>query len=85
MSEQPQLPTVQLNTRGLRCPEPVMMLHQAIRKSQSGDVIEIFATDPSTSWDIPKFCMHLGHELLVQEELQDAAGLKEYRYLVQKG
>ncbi|HAB71856.1 MAG TPA: sulfurtransferase TusA-like, partial [Acinetobacter nosocomialis] len=33
MSEQPISPTVQLNTRGLRCPEPVMMLHQAIRKS----------------------------------------------------
>ncbi len=32
MSEQPISPTVQLNTRGLRCPEPVMMLHQAIRK-----------------------------------------------------
>lgn len=26
MSEQPISPTVQLNTRGLRCPEPVMML-----------------------------------------------------------
>ena len=78
-------PTIQLNTRGLRCPEPVMMLHQAIRKSKSGDVVEVLATDPSTSWDIPKFCMHLGHELLAQEELKDATGLKEYRYLVQKG
>ena len=45
MSEQPISPTVQLNTRGLRCPEPVMMLHQAIRKSKSGDVVEVFATD----------------------------------------
>ena len=62
-----------------------MMLHQAIRKSKSGDVVEVLATDPSTSWDIPKFCMHLGHELLVQEELLGDAGLKEYRYLVQKG
>ena len=49
------------------------------------DVVEVLATDPSTSWDIPKFCLHLGHELLVQEELLDDAGLKEYRYLVQKG
>lgn len=76
---------IQLNTRGLRCPEPVMMLHQAIRKSKSGDVVEIFATDNSTSWDIPKFCMHLGHELLLQEEVLDAAGNKEFHYLVKKG
>ncbi|KAA8733928.1 sulfurtransferase TusA [Acinetobacter qingfengensis] len=73
----------QLDTRGLRCPEPVMMLHQAIRKSQSGDVIEVFATDPSTSWDIPKFCMHLGHTLLQQQE-QDIEGKKEYYYQIQK-
>ncbi len=73
----------QLDTRGLRCPEPVMMLHQAIRKSQIGDIIEIFATDPSTSRDIPKFCMHLGHELLLQEQRMVEEQV-EYYYQVQK-
>ena len=85
MSEPLVTPTIQLNTRGLRCPEPVMMLHQAIRKSKSGDVVEVFATDNSTSWDIPKFCVHLGHELLLQEEVRDEAGNKEFHYLVKKG
>lgn len=85
MSEFHTAPTIQINTRGLRCPEPVMMLHQAIRKSKSGDVVEVFATDNSTSWDIPKFCMHLGHELLLQEEILDENGQKEFHYLVQKG
>ena len=85
MSEPLVTPTLQLNTRGLRCPEPVMMLHQAMRKSQSGDVVEIFATDNSTSWDIPKFCIHLGHELLLQEEVLNDAGTKEFHYLVKKG
>ncbi|MFC3902800.1 sulfurtransferase TusA [Acinetobacter marinus] len=73
----------QLDTRGLRCPEPVMMLHQAIRKSAQGDVIEVLATDPSTSWDIPKFCMHLGHALLIQEE-REFEGQPIYYYQVQK-
>ena len=77
------LPVKQLDTRGLRCPEPVMMLHQAVRRAQSGDVIEVFATDPSTSWDIPKFCMHLGHTLLIQEEKENE-GKTEYYYQVQK-
>jgi tRNA 2-thiouridine synthesizing protein A len=44
-----------LDTSGLLCPEPVMMLHKAV-------------TDPSTVRDIPKFCHFLGHELLAQEE-----------------
>ena len=85
MTDSSITPTLQLNTRGLRCPEPVMMLHQAIRKSKSGDIVEVFATDNSTSWDIPKFCMHLGHELLLQEEVLDNNGNKEFHYLVQKG
>ncbi|MEK5758924.1 sulfurtransferase TusA [Acinetobacter variabilis] len=85
MSEAEITPSLQLNTRGLRCPEPVMMLHQAIRKSKAGDVVEVFATDNSTSWDIPKFCMHLGHELLLQEERLDENGNKEFHYLVKKG
>lgn len=58
-----------LDTSGLLCPEPVMMLHKAVREIQGGQVIEVIATDPSTTRDIPKFCTFLGHELLSQEEV----------------
>ncbi len=64
-----------LDTQGLICPEPVMMLHRVIRKADSGEVIEILATDPATTRDIPNFCRHLGHHLLVQETLDDTVNL----------
>lgn len=70
-----------LDTQGLICPEPVMMLHKTIRKADGGDVIEILATDPATTRDIPNFCRHLGHALVHQETLNDAP---TYRYLVKK-
>lgn len=54
---------------GLFCPEPVMMLHNKIRDIESGQVLEIKATDPSTTRDIPKFCLFLGHDLLQQQEI----------------
>ena len=60
MSEQWPTPSIQLNTRGLRCPEPVMMLHQAIRKSKSGDVVEVFEKNNSTARDIIRSCITLG-------------------------
>lgn len=44
-----------------------MLLHNAIRTMDSGQVIEVIATDPSTTRDITKFCSFLGHSLLVQE------------------
>ena len=54
----------QLDVKGLICPEPVMMLHNKIRDIDSGEVLEVVATDPSTQRDIPRFCDFLGHELL---------------------
>ena len=69
-----------LDTSGLLCPEPVMMLHQAVRELNSGEVLEVTATDPSTARDIPKFCQFLGHELLLQAE---DGGV--YRYQIKIG
>lgn len=68
-----------LDTSGLLCPEPVMMLHKAVRDIQGGQIIEVIATDPSTTRDIPKFCNFLGHELLNQEEVGNT-----WVYLIQK-
>ena len=59
----------ELDTLGLICPEPIMLLHKTIRKAQSGEVIHVIANDPATTRDIPNFCRHLGHELVEQREL----------------
>lgn len=53
-----------LDTQGLYCPEPVMLLHGAIDAVNIDQVVKVVATDPSTQRDIPKFCDFLGHELL---------------------
>lgn len=68
-----------LDTSGLFCPEPLMLLHKSVRNMSVGDVIEVLATDPSTMRDIPKFCHFLGHKLLSQTEKQG-----EYTYLIEK-
>lgn len=68
-----------LDTTGLLCPEPLMLLHNAVRDVQSGEVIEVIATDPSTTRDVPKFCSFLGHRLLSQEQQED-----KYYYAIEK-
>lgn len=65
MGEQPEFQH-EIDARGLRCPEPVMMLHARIRRMAAGDVVRLVATDPSTTRDVVKFCDHLGHALLAQ-------------------
>ena len=68
-----------LDTSGLLCPEPVMMLHKIVREVTAGAIIKVIATDPSTTRDIPKFCQFLGHELLQQESDE-----KTYTYIIKK-
>lgn len=68
-----------LDTSGLFCPEPVMLLHNKIRDIAAGRVLEVIATDPATTRDIPKFCNFLGHELLGREERD-----KRYIYYIRK-
>lgn len=68
-----------LDARGLNCPEPVMLLHKKMRELETGDLLKVLATDPSTIRDIPKFCGFLGHEL-VDSSVQDGI----YRYSIRK-
>lgn len=69
-----------LDTSGLYCPEPVMMLHGAVRDVASGQVIKVVATDPSTERDIPKFCQFLDHELIAHYQQDEA-----YIYFIRRG
>ncbi|WP_211829463.1 sulfurtransferase TusA [Kistimonas asteriae] len=69
-----------LDTTGLICPEPVMMLHGKVRDMGEGDVVEVIATDPSTQRDIPKFCAFLSHELIGNEARE-----KKFYYYIRKG
>lgn len=68
-----------LDATGLFCPEPVMLLHNKVRDIASGQTVKVIATDPSTTRDIPKFCLFLGHELISQDECDD-----RYTYLIRK-
>lgn len=59
---------VELDTTGLYCPEPIMLMHNKVRDMSPGEILKVVATDPATTRDVPKFCHFLGHELLSQQE-----------------
>lgn len=68
-----------LDTTGLRCPDPIMMIRKQFRTMQAGEIIEVIADDPSTTWDIPRFCLHLNHHLISSQTQQ-----KPFVYVIQK-
>lgn len=69
-----------LDTQGLRCPDPIMMIRKQLRSMQVDEVLEVLADDLSTTWDIPRFCLHLNH-VLISSQTQTPP----FVYLIKKG
>lgn len=78
-------PDAVLDTRGLYCPEPIMMMHNKVRDMATDQLLLVKATDPATERDIPQFCTFLGHELLQHEEVASDDGECVYHYLIKLG
>lgn len=69
----------EVDATGLKCPEPVMLLHAAIRRAEAGETVLLTATDPSTQRDVANFCEFLGHNLL-----ESTADEGQFTYRVRK-
>ena len=52
-----------VDTRGLVCPEPLMLLRHKIRSMTAGETVRVLATDPTTQRDFSNFCRFMGHTL----------------------
>ena len=72
-------PQESIDAIGLTCPEPVMLLHAAMRRLAPGQELTLRATDPSTERDVPNFCEFLGHALLIARREGD-----EFLYRIRK-
>lgn len=69
-----------VDASGLRCPEPLMVARNKLMDMNSGEILKVVATDPSTSWDFPNYCKHIGHELIASEKTSE-----QYLYWIRKG
>jgi len=68
-----------VDTSGRCCPMPIVDTNKAIKSLQSGEVLEIIATDPGTRSDIPSWCERTGNELISFREENNT-----FKYYVRK-
>jgi tRNA 2-thiouridine synthesizing protein A len=73
------MPETILDTRGLKCPLPVLRARKAMQGVAPGEVLRVLATDPAAVRDFRAFCAATGHELVEQSE---QAG--EFTFLLRK-
>jgi tRNA 2-thiouridine synthesizing protein A len=63
--------TIDLDTRGLNCPLPVLKAQKALRSLAEGVRLRVLATDPKAPADFAHFCESAGHVLVDNSRLDD--------------
>ena len=69
----------QLDASGLDCPLPLLKAKQALNRMQSGERLEVVATDPGSQRDFDAFCRQSGNILHLAEHDE-----QQYRYVIEK-
>ena len=65
MSDTSETPdVVNLDTRGLICPLPVIRTQDRIKTLAAGTVLDVVASAPGAMHDIPAWCRIHGHEIV---------------------
>ena len=62
---------VELDTRGLNCPLPILKAKKALTAMQSGQVLRVVSTDTGSLRDFAAFAKQTGNELVSQETIGD--------------
>ena len=71
--------TQTVDAKGLSCPMPIVKTAQAIKTIESGEVIEVLATDAGSVKDFAAWCKSTGNELIDQSS--DAS---VYRFVIRR-
>jgi tRNA 2-thiouridine synthesizing protein A len=58
----------ELDATGLNCPLPILRAKKTLNKMDSGEVLQVVATDPGTVKDFAAFSKQTGNELLESRE-----------------
>ena len=58
----------EIDTRGMNCPLPILKAKKALAEMQTGEVLKVVATDPSSTRDFQAFARQTGNELLEQSQ-----------------
>lgn len=73
-------PVVKINACGLQCPGPIMKVKQAMDSAQSGQRIEVIATDAGFARDASAWCDTTGNKLISKSESKG-----RYTVVIEKG
>ncbi|MGH2316622.1 sulfurtransferase TusA family protein [Planococcus sp. SE5232] len=69
-----------LDAKGLACPMPIVKTRKEMKEMESGQILEILATDKGAKADLVAWAKSGGHELLDSQENGDV-----FTFWIKKG
>ena len=60
--------TKEIDVKGLNCPLPILRAKKALSELESGQILKVTATDPSSVKDFAAFCKQTGNALISSVE-----------------
>jgi len=69
-----------VDAKGLACPMPIVKTKKSIQELESGQILEVHATDKGAKNDLAAWAKSTGHELL-----KDAEENGVYKFWIRKG
>ncbi len=68
-----------LDARGMNCPLPIVKTRKALNNINSGEILEVTASDPGSVKDMASFCDQTGNRLVSSNEADNS-----YIFLIEK-
>ena len=67
-NESSPVQTISLDCCGMQCPGPIMEVFKAVNAMNSGDLLEVTASDPGFAKDVGAWCRRTGNTLVANEQ-----------------
>jgi TusA-related sulfurtransferase len=74
---------VELDTRGLNCPLPILKAKKSLASMTSGQLLRVVATDTGSLRDFQAFCKQTGNDLVEQQTLETSQ-VKEFVHVLRR-
>ncbi|MEY4427274.1 MAG: hypothetical protein RL535_1572 [Pseudomonadota bacterium] len=74
---------VELDTRGLNCPLPILKAKKSLASMTSGQLLRVVATDTGSLRDFQAFCKQTGNDLVEQQTLETEL-VKEFVHILRR-
>lgn len=65
-----------VDSRGRRCPLPIIDLAAAARSAPAGALLTVIADDPAAAADVPAWCRMRGHQYEGSEPYENATAYR---------